>query len=416
MENIVYLQLLEAAVEQSFNAVLITTAELDWPGPEIVYVNHAMTTMTGYAREELIGKTPRMLQGEKTDRAVLDRLRSALNAGEHFEAVTTNYRKSGHAYPVEWSISPVCNAAGQKTHFISIQRDLTRAFDDQETIQILSSALELSSDLVIMTDIDGHIEYVNPAFEQHTGHHRDAVMGQTPRLLKSGQHTRQFYEHMWNTLTKGQPFNDTLTDKAADGRTIYLEQTITPVKNANDQIIRYVSIGKDITERVIKEQELERIASTDSLTGLLNRMSFDRRLDNEMARRDRYVRPLSLIMLDIDYFKSINDTHGHYVGDDVLVELAQLLSSNLREMDVVARWGGEEFMVLVPETTRDQAGQLAEKLRRLVSKTPFSTVETISASFGVVEIGDETATEIIKRVDNALYKAKRTGRNRVVIG
>lgn len=241
-------------------------------------------------------------------------------------------------------------------------------------------------------------------------------MGQTLCLLKSGQHTPQFYKHMWNTLTKGQPFNDTFTDKAADGRTIYLEQTITPVKNANNQIIRYVSVGKDITERVIKEQELERIASTDSLTGLLNRMSFDRRLDNEMARRDRYARPLSLIMLDIDYFKSINDTHGHHVGDDVLIEFAQLLSSNLREMDVVARWGGEEFMVLVPETTRDQAGQLAEKLRRLVSETPFSTVETISASFGVVEIGDATATETIKRVDNALYKAKRTGRNRVVIG
>lgn len=416
MEDAIYQQLLEAAVEQSFNAVLITTATLDWPGPEIVYVNHVMSMMTGYAREELIGKTPRMLQGNKTDRAMLDCLRKTLSAGEHFEAVTTNYRKDGHAYPVEWNISPVRNAAGKTTHFISIQRDLTRAFNDQETIQILSSALELSSDLVIVTDVDGHIEYVNPAFEEHTGRHRDRVMGQTPRLLKSGRHIPQFYAHMWNTLEKGQPFSDTFTDKAADGRTMYLEQTITPVKNVHGQIIRYVSVGKDITERVIKEQELERLASTDDQTGLLNRMSFDRRLDKEMARRDRYARPLSLIMLDIDYFKSINDTHGHHVGDDVLVEFSQLLSNNLRDMDNVARWGGEEFMVLVPETTRDQAVQLAKKLRRLISDTSFTTVETITASFGVVEIGDETATDTVKRVDKALYEAKRSGRNRVVIG
>lgn len=416
MENVVYQQLLEAAVEQSFNAVLITDAELDLPGPRIVYVNHAMAQMTGYACEELLGRTPRLLQGKKTDRTMLRCLRQALEAGEHFEAVTTNYRKDGHAYPVEWSISPVHNAAGDVTHFISIQRDLTCAFNDQETIQILSSALELSSDLVIMTDVNGHIEYVNPAFEQHMGLHHDEVIGQTPHILKSGQHTPQFYTHMWDTLTNGQPFRETFTDHTSDGKTVYLEQTITPVKNAQDEIIRYVSVGKDITERVNKEQELERVASTDNKTGLLNRMSFDRCLDKEMTRRDRYARPLSLIMLDIDYFKYINDTYGHHVGDEVLVNFAQLLSHNLREMDICARWGGEEFMVLVPETRQDQAFQLADKLRNLIANTSFPSVKHITASFGVVEIGDETATDTVKRVDSALYEAKRLGRNRVVTG
>ena len=340
MENAVCQQLLKAAVEQSFNAVLITDADLDLPGPHIVYVNHAMTQMTGYTREELLGKSPRLLQGKKTDSTMLRSLRRALEAGENFEAVTTNYHKDGHAYPVEWNISPVRNAAGEITHFISVQRDLTCAFNDQETIQILSSALELSSDIVIMTNVHGRIEYVNPAFEQHTGLHRDTVMGQTPHILKSGQHTPQFYAHMWNTLKNGQPFSDTFTDQTSDGQIVYLEQTITPVKNAQGEIIRYVSVGKDITERVTKEQELERIASTDDQTGLMNRMRFDHCLNKEIARRDRYARPLSLIMLDIDHFKSINDTYGHHVGDEVLVDFARLISHNLREMDLCARWGG----------------------------------------------------------------------------
>ncbi|RUR30392.1 diguanylate cyclase [Vreelandella andesensis] len=416
MEDVIYQQLLESAVEQSFNAILITTAQLDSPGPTIVYVNHAMTQMTGYTKEELIGKTPRLLQGEKTDRTMLTCLRQTLEAGKYFEAVTTNYCKDGRAYPVEWNISPVHSATGDITHFVAVQRDLTRAFHDQETIQILSSALELSSDLVIMTDIKGRIEYVNPAFEQHTGHHRDAVMGKTTRILKSGQHTPQFYAHMWDTLTHGRPFSDTFIDRTTDGQILYLEQTITPVKNAQGQIIRYVSVGKDVTERVDREKKLKRIANTDSLTGLPNRMSFDRRLDKEMTRRDRYMRPLSLIMLDIDHFKFINDTYGHHVGDNVLVEFARLLSSNLREMDLCARWGGEEFMVLAPETTRDQALQLADKLRQLIADTPFPSVGHMTASFGVVEIGDETAIETVKRIDRALYEAKRLGRNRVVTG
>ncbi|MCA1772490.1 MAG: diguanylate cyclase [Halomonas sp.] len=416
MEDVIYQQLLETAVEQSFNAVLITNASLECPGPTIVYVNHAMTQMTGYTREELIGKTPRLLQGEKTDRAMLARLRQALDAGEHFEAVTTNYGKDGRAYPVEWNISPVRSAMGDITHFISVQRDLTRAFHDQETIQILSSALELSSDLVIMTDAKGRIEYVNPAFEKHTGHHREAVMGQTPRIMSSGQHTPQFYAHMWDTLIHGQPFSDTFIDQTADGQTVYLEQTITPVKNAQGQIIRYVSVGKDVTERVDREKALKRIANTDDQTGLANRMSFDRQLSKEIARSDRYARPLSLIMLDIDHFKFINDTYGHHVGDEVLVEFARLLSNNLREIDLCARWGGEEFMVLIPETTRDQALQLADKLRQLIADTPFPSVEHITASFGVVEIDNESAVDIIKRIDRALYEAKRSGRNRVVVG
>ncbi|MDR5897579.1 diguanylate cyclase [Halomonas vilamensis] len=416
MQDIDYLRLLETAMEHSFNAVVITTADLDLPGPTIIYVNAAMTCMSGYTREELLGATPRLLQGPKTDRETLDRLRESLNAGESFDAITVNYRKDGSPYDVEWNLSPVRNETGTITHFVSIQRDITSSVEDQRQRQLLSSVLEMSSDSVTITDATGDIEYVNRAFERYTGYTRDAVIGQNPRLLKSGHHSAKFYRNMWNTLINGGTFRDTFLDQTRDGAHRYIEQTISPIKDKQGRIFRYLSVGKDITQRVKHEQELERLANTDILTGLANRLSFDRRLELEMARSQRYQRPLSLIMLDIDHFKPINDTHGHDVGDQVLVHLANVLRENLRMTDLCARWGGEEFIVLVPETAIFQARQLAEKLREAIVATEFPVVgQKISASFGVIEAHhDELMLQVIKRVDLALYQAKAAGRNQVM--
>ncbi|MYL22642.1 diguanylate cyclase [Halomonas alkaliantarctica] len=414
MREMQYLRLLEAAMEQSFNAVLITTAQLDRPGPEIVYVNAAMTRMSGYSREELLGTTPRLLQGPETDRDMLDHLRAALANGEHFEANTVNYRKDGTPYWVEWSISPMHDEEGTLTHFISIQQDVTRLVEDQKQMKLLSSALEMSPDIVVMADAAGNIEYVNRAFERYTGYDRDDVLGQNPRLLKSGQHSAPFYRNMWDTLTRGETFRDTFVDQGIGGRLFHIEQTITPIKDDTGQIIRYVSIGKDITRRVQNERELKRIAHTDMLTGLVNRMSFDQRLEKEIERAKRYKRPLSLIMLDIDHFKYVNDDHGHDVGDQVLVHLAQVLLENLRAADLCARWGGEEFMVLAPETALTEAAQLAEKLREVIADTDFPVVGKVTASFGVVEAAcNNFSAEVVKRADQALYRAKTQGRNRV---
>lgn len=416
MQEAEYLRLLETAMAQSFNAVIITTASLDLPGPKIVYANAAMTRMSGYSSEELLGSIPRWLQGSTTDREVLDRLRLALAAGEYFEANTVNYRKDGTPYQVEWNISPVRNVDGAVTHFVSVQQDITRAFEYQKQIRLLSSALEMSSDSVVMTNAVGDIEYVNRAFEQYTGYDRDVVLGQNPRLLKSGHHSAQFYRNMWDTLIRGEIVSDTFVDQGRCGQSFYIEQTITPVKDDQGHIIRYISVGKDITRRVQHEQELKRVANTDMLTGLVNRMNFDRRLENEIERTRRYERPLSLIMLDIDHFKSINDEHGHDVGDQVLMHFARVLSENVRTTDLCARWGGEEFMVLAPETRLSQAEQLAEKMRMAIVGTDFSVVGKVTASFGAVEVSpDELATSVVKRADQALYQAKFEGRNRVMV-
>ena len=159
---------------------------------------------------------------------------------------------------------------------------------------------------------------------------------------------------------------------------------------------------------------LEQLAIRDTLTGLYNRRKLDESFAVEAARAERYSRPLSVIMLDIDHFKTINDTHGHPVGDTVLVETAKRLLAALRTSDIAGRWGGEEFLIICPETPLDTAVPLAERLRRDYESCDFSMAGRLTASFGVAAHGKgDRVEDVLLRVDEALYRAKQNGRNRV---
>jgi diguanylate cyclase (GGDEF)-like protein len=155
-------------------------------------------------------------------------------------------------------------------------------------------------------------------------------------------------------------------------------------------------------------------ASTDPLTGLANRSKLNHQLDQEIARAARYGGPVAFIIYDVDHFKHINDNYGHTIGDKVLIELSSLASANIRKIDVLARWGGEEFAIIVPETPAEKAAELAQSLRAAIEAHVFPEVGTITCSFGVAEYqpGD-TAETLVERADKALYCAKVNGRNRV---
>jgi len=202
-----------------------------------------------------------------------------------------------------------------------------------------------------------------------------------------------------------------------DGSRRYIEWRITAMGVRHNDAITLVLTQRDVTDQVEKETQLERLAKTDMLTGLVNRSHFDTVLKSEFNRQHRYSRPLSLIMLDLDYFKNINDNYGHDVGDQVLIELAHLLKRNLRKADCCARWGGEEFMLLAPETSLEQAVRLADKIRAAISHTAFPIKGSVTASFGVVEVNPkESIKSVMKRADDALYLAKDKGRDQVSTG
>jgi len=167
------------------------------------------------------------------------------------------------------------------------------------------------------------------------------------------------------------------------------------------------------------EERLIEMANYDFLTGLLNRREMFARLGVEISRANRTMEPLSIIMIDIDHFKAINDTHGHIVGDSVLKEIARRLREGMRDYDLICRFGGEEFLVMAPETAVERAEELAERLRGMVSDIPFhisSVPAVITISAGVTQLAaGETVEGVLSRADSALYRAKEQGRNRVAV-
>lgn len=196
------------------------------------------------------------------------------------------------------------------------------------------------------------------------------------------------------------------------GKIYYFSISASKIYKDNDL---YSIILSDITEQENYKKELEHLSITDALTGIGNRRYFHNKIEEEIQRAKRYKHSLSLIMFDIDFFKEVNDKHGHGVGDEVLVEYTKLVNSLLRDSDIFCRVGGEEFVVIIPHASRDEAQQIAEKLRIEIEK--YKKVVPITMSFGVVEyILGEDASFIFKRVDDALYKAKESGRNIVVVG
>jgi diguanylate cyclase (GGDEF)-like protein len=164
----------------------------------------------------------------------------------------------------------------------------------------------------------------------------------------------------------------------------------------------------------LKSLELERVSVTDSLTGLFNRRRLDQAFDYELGRAFRYDIPVSVIIADIDRFKSINDTHGHQIGDQVLQLVADIMRHGVRTVDTIGRWGGEEFLIICPETDLEGARALAEKLRAVIEATAFPAAIHNTTSFGVAEArAGETMKDLVARADAALYRAKTSGRNRV---
>lgn len=200
--------------------------------------------------------------------------------------------------------------------------------------------------------------------------------------------------------------------KRKDGSIFFADVSSAPMTVSGQTIM--VGFFHDVTERKQAEEEIHLLATTDSLTGIANRRAFNAQLLQEIERAKRYGTPLSLVMYDIDYFKRVNDTFGHDTGDAVLQALTRIVKTNVRSVDIVARWGGEEFMILMPQSDVEAAADAADKLRQKVVQHPFEQVGSLTVSFGVTAFTPKDDLDtFLKRVDNALYQAKEKGRNRV---
>ncbi len=380
------------------------------------YANPAFLDISGYRLESLEKKRP----WEIFEPDVQDQIKSAVQKRLQGESSTELYNdlkmvtQAGESRTVRITTQTI-SYKGRYGGIGSVV-DITDIQHSQEQLKLLSQVVEQTEDLIRITDKEGIITYANPAFYDFTGFNMDEVVGNFSNILKSNQLNNDFYEHMWATINSGESFKATFVNQKKNKQIFHEQQTITPILNANKEVQYFVATGKDITARVLAEQENELLARTDKLTGVANRHKGDEFLEESMSQSQRYSHPLSIILFDIDFFKAVNDEYGHQVGDDVLVALCDLVKQEVRQTDLFVRWGGEEFLIITPQTNLVHAETLAEKIRQSVQRATFGEVKQLTISCGVSEMIDqETAQELMIRVDGALYGAKKSGRNKVLI-
>lgn len=296
--------------------------------------------------------------------------------------------------------------------------DVTRRREAEQESRLLRAAVNAVPSGIVITDTDACVEWANPAFTELTGYAIEEALGRRPaELVRSGLQGKDFYKRLWDTICAGQVWRGELINKRKDESLYHEALTIAPVSDEHGSIQHFVAIKEDISERKRLEARLIELARTDPLTGLANRRAFTESLGAELDRMRRHGHPLSVLMLDVDLFKRVNDQHGHATGDRVLRTVAEAMRTNVRATDALGRVGGEEFAIALVETGGDAALELAERIRSAVAA---ARIETHGQSIGVtmsvgvtVARGDDTVDGVLSRADAALYAAKSGGRNRV---
>ncbi len=321
-------------------------------------------------------------------------------------------------------------AYGENDYVLLVFEDITDLKRTEEALQASETTLRNITSMIgegiYVLDNRGHLTFMNPEAEKLLGWTTAELLG---REIHAVIHTQKADGTpltagecpVLNTISSGGTFrSEDEVFMRKDGGLFPVAVVSTPLCEAG-RITGSVTAFHDITERKrvatdlrLLNDILARQATTDPLTGLSNRLKFNDMLSAEVRRSIRFGTPLSLIMFDIDHFKQINDTAGHHAGDAVLRELTDLVSHSVRAHDLFARWGGEEFMIMVTNSGADNARRYAEKLRRMIESREFAGDRRLTCSFGVAELQrGENDDSFTRRVDQALYQAKARGRNRV---
>lgn len=503
------------------------------------YANGSALRNIGYTMDELSTMTPSDIKAEYSNEEFHKLVRPLLDETKALLTIETKHRrKDGTEYDVEARIQKMLY--GGKEHFVVNIIDISDRIKNQQEMMKLNRIIEQSDDLIMITDCDGIIEYVNDAYTKLTGWGKEELVGANLSVFKSGKLSKKLYDVMWKIILSGQTYKGSMQNRKKNGSLYWEEKTITPIRLMGDQITHFISTGKDITEQIklkesleesellfktltestlagiflyqekflygneafatmtgysleelkkmtlvdlvapqeqalmeervksrlkgklrdqiiyqnlkiltragevrwfyiaistvkfqgkwtglgtaidmterkMMEKRLEYVAQTDALTGLYNRLRFDDIIQREIAFGKRHDTQLSLIYMDIDFFKKINDTYGHDAGDTILKEIALIVREVLRVSDYPFRWGGEEFIIVCPSTTISDVKILAERLRERIAQNNFTTAHKVTVSIGITQYHDnEVVDEMIKRADQALYQAKESGRNKVV--
>lgn len=296
--------------------------------------------------------------------------------------------------------------------------DITERKQAEEELNKLSRAVEFSSSAVIMTDREGEIEYINPKFTEVTGYTKEEIIGQNPRILKSGETLDSVYDELWETITAGGEWKGKIHNRKKDGSFYWSRVSISGIKDARGNITHFIGIEEDVTHEHELSERLSYQASHDTLTGLVNRREFERRAERLLSSIQQYKVEHALCYMDLDQFKVVNETCGHTAGDEMLRQISIVLQHEVRQRDTLARLGGDEFGVLMEHCSLEHAHRVATSLQQAVQDFHFTWEGQsfrVGVSIGLVAISEAlpNLSELMKQADAACYMAKDMGRNRI---
>lgn len=383
---------------------------------QINQANLTMASLLGLMRDSLIAQPfSQFIVAQDQDIFYFFR-QKLLESGESLSCDVRMARTNSKWFWVHLAALAVSDDDGV-TALRMVLSDITERKQTEEQLLLAASVFEHAGEGIMVTDPKGNIIEVNEAFTLITGYSRTEVLGRSPRMLKSGRHSADFYEAMYAQLASSGYWSGELWNRHKNGE-VYPEQlAITAVRGPEGEVQRYVGLFSDITALKLHQQRLERMAYFDLLTGLPNRVLLADRLQQSMALTRRSKKLLAVVYVDLDGFKAVNDLHGHVTGDQMLIAVSMQMSDALREGDTLARIGKDEFVVLLVGLESAQTClPLLERLMAAVAQPFVNGDQTlcVTASLGVTFYSHAQSIEadhLLRQADQAMYQAKQAGKN-----
>lgn len=408
--------------EMRFRTLLDKTPEIAVQGYEAdgttFYWNQASEQLYGYSKTEALGRNLleliipiEMRQGV---RQAIDHMVTTGQAVSSEELLLQ--RKDGSKVAVH-SGHAVVKLPGTPAQIFCMDLDLTERKKQQSHLRLAAEVFNCSREGIMITDTSRIIISVNPALQQLLGYSEAEVLGQTPTMFRSGQHSNEFYQQLWQMLEQQHYWQGEIINRRKDGEEIPLQLSISAVFDEQQNVSHYAAIFTDLSEIRATKAEMAFLAEHDELTHLPNRQLFLQLLEQTLKVAKREQQSCAVLVMDLDHFKDVNDSYGHHLGDELLLQVSQRLKSQCREMDVLARLGGDEFALLLTSlTTLEDPARVAMKLLAALSQPwllsdRFEVQLGVSIGISIFPLHAQTTAELLQGADAALYKAKAAGRN-----
>lgn len=393
--------------------VLIWASGVD---KEYKFFNKAWVDFSGKPLESLLGNGWSEIVHPDDLEFCLESHYAAFDEGKCFDI---EYRLRRHDGEYRWVIdtaAPRLNEGGEFQGFIGSCIDITPRMEREMKLGLVAKSVDLMDDGVMMTGPDRLISWVNPAFTKITGYALEEIKGKKPSILSSGKHNEEFYTHIYDKLDSGERWQGEIWNRRKDGE-IYPEWlSINVVKDESGHLINYVGIFSDITKQKANDEQSRYLITHDPLTGLGNRYLLEQVLELAILSSKRTKKGVAVLFMDLDGFKWINDTYGHQAGDELLRDVAKMLTELIRESDVATRLGGDEFVLVLENLARvEDAIKMAKKIAKPVHlKTDPSAFVTFSMGISYFEgVGKTNVQTLLDQADRAMYEVKQAGKDAI---